>query len=59
MKNPHRPALLLALLLAAYVGALLWMRSVIAGKPLPRFLAVSDQFAKSEDRVAPTREVPR
>ena len=51
--------LLLALLLAAYVGALLWMRSVVAGKPLPRFLAVSDQFAKSEDRVARTGEVPR
>lgn len=30
--------LLLGVLLAAYCGALLWMRRVVAGKPLPRFL---------------------
>ena len=32
---------LLALLLAAYVSALLWMRQMTAGKPVPRFLTSS------------------
>jgi hypothetical protein len=31
--------LLLAVLLCAYVGALLWMRQMTAGQPVPRFLA--------------------
>lgn len=42
--------LLLALLLTAYVAALLWMRKVVAGKPLPRFLADSDQLTKPDTR---------
>ncbi|MGB7980876.1 MAG: type II secretion system F family protein [Candidatus Nanopelagicales bacterium] len=42
--------LLLALLLAGYVGALLWMRQVVAGKPLPRFLGDARQFGKTETR---------
>jgi Flp pilus assembly protein TadB len=51
--------LLLALLLAAYVGALLWMRNVVAGKPLPRLLTDSPQFANSDGWAAAPREVTR
>lgn len=32
---------LLAVLLAAYVGCLVWMRAMSAGEPLPRFIGVS------------------
>lgn len=40
--EPYRTPLgqvLLVVLLAAYVGTLIWMRQMAAGKPLPRFLA--------------------
>lgn len=33
--------MLLAVLLAAYAAALLWMRRVVAGKPLPRYLGAA------------------
>jgi Flp pilus assembly protein TadB len=39
--EPYRSAVgqvLLGLILAAFAGALLWMRAVAAGRPLPRFL---------------------
>jgi Flp pilus assembly protein TadB len=39
--EPYRSAVgqvLLGLILGAFAGALLWMRAVAAGKPLPRFL---------------------
>lgn len=41
---PYSTALgqmLLAVLLAAYAAALLWMRRVVAGKPLPRYLGAA------------------
>lgn len=33
--------LILAVLLAAYVGVLIWMRAMAAGKPLPRFIGTA------------------
>jgi hypothetical protein len=49
---------LLAVLLSAYVGALLWMRQMTAGQPAPRFLAASNDpiagpLAHPAARVAP------
>lgn len=43
MFEPYRTGmgqLILALLLAAYVGALIWMKSMAKGKKLPRFIGI-------------------
>lgn len=43
---------LLAVLLAAYAGALTWLRRMSVGKPLPRFLHQDRPVAADVDRVA-------
>ena len=39
--------LILAVLLAAYVGVLIWMRAMAAGKPMPRFIGTAARMEAS------------
>lgn len=39
--------LILAVLLAAYVGVLIWMRAMAAGKPLPRYIGTAARMEAS------------
>lgn len=53
--EPYRTPIgqvILGLLLAAYVAALLWMRSMATGKPLPRFLGASSDALGEKQAVS-------
>ncbi|MHB1010599.1 MAG: type II secretion system F family protein [Propionibacteriaceae bacterium] len=57
---PYRTPLgqiILVVLLGAFAGALLWMRKMTEGKPLPRFLGDPAQFTKTERGPAVNREL--
>ena len=50
-QSPLGQVILMALL-AAYVATLVWMKHMAVGRAMPRFLAVSNQFMKTEAGLA-------